>query len=46
MALPAGSPVFDTDGRLVAMVVQRHKRGCRVLPLGEVKGQLVSADAP
>lgn len=46
LALPAGSPVFDSDGRLVAMVVQRHKRGCRVLPLGEVKGQLVSADAP
>jgi hypothetical protein len=46
LALPAGSPVFDADGRLVAVVVQRLKRGCRVLPLGEVKVQLASADAP
>ncbi|MCP3141071.1 MXAN_2756 family trypsin-like serine endoprotease [Pyxidicoccus xibeiensis] len=46
LALPAGSPVFDSDGRLVAVVVQRHRRGCRVLPLTEVKVQLASADAP
>lgn len=46
LALPAGSPVFDADGRLVAVVVQRHRRGCRVLPLGAVKVQLASAEAP
>lgn len=46
LALPAGSPVFDADGRLVAVVVQRHKRGCRVLPLGAVKVQLASAGTP
>jgi hypothetical protein len=46
LALPAGSPVFDGDGRLVAVVVQRNRRGCRVLPLGEVKVQLASAEAP
>lgn len=44
LALPAGSPVFDADGRLVAVVVQRHRRGCRVLPLGAVKVQLASVD--
>ncbi|NMO16279.1 MXAN_2756 family trypsin-like serine endoprotease [Pyxidicoccus fallax] len=44
LALPAGSPVFDADGRLVAVVVQRHRRGCRVLPVGAVKVQLASAD--
>ncbi|MFP2932008.1 trypsin-like peptidase domain-containing protein [Pyxidicoccus sp. 3LG] len=46
LALPAGSPVFDADGRLVAVVVQRHRRGCRVLPLGAVKVQLASAEGP
>lgn len=46
LALPAGSPVFDGDGRLVAVVVQRTRRGCRVLPLGAVKVQLASAEAP
>ncbi|WP_164017161.1 trypsin-like peptidase domain-containing protein [Pyxidicoccus trucidator] len=46
LALPPGSPVFDADGRLVAVVVQRHKRGCRVLPLGAVKVQLAAADTP
>ncbi|QSQ27698.1 serine protease [Pyxidicoccus parkwayensis] len=44
LALPPGSPVFDGDGRLVAVVVQRHRRGCRVLPLSEVKVRLASAD--
>ena len=46
LALPAGSPVFDADGRLVAVVVQRHRRGCRVLPLGAVKVRLAAADGP
>jgi hypothetical protein len=46
LALPAGSPVFDADGRLVAVVVQRHKRGCRVLPLSAVKVELASAGRP
>jgi hypothetical protein len=46
LALPAGSPVFDADGRLVAVVVQRHKRGCRVLPVSAVKVQLASAGGP
>ncbi|MCK8496540.1 S1 family peptidase [Myxococcus fulvus] len=46
LALPPGSPVFDGDGRLVAVVVQRTRRGCRVLPMGEVKVTLASADGP
>ncbi|MFP2957631.1 serine protease [Myxococcus sp. 1LA] len=46
LALPAGSPVFDADGRLVAVVVKKHRRGCRVLPLNAVKVQLASVDMP
>ncbi|QSQ16439.1 MXAN_2756 family trypsin-like serine endoprotease [Myxococcus landrumensis] len=46
LALPPGSPVFDSDGRLVAVVVQRTRRGCRVLPMGEVKLTLAASDKP
>ncbi|WP_426751055.1 serine protease [Myxococcus sp. Y35] len=46
LALPAGSPVFDAEGRLVAVVVKQHRRGCRVLPLGAVKVQLAAMDTP
>ncbi|AEI66207.1 serine protease [Corallococcus macrosporus] len=46
LALPAGSPVFDAEGRLVAVVVKKHRRGCRVLPLNAVKVELASVDLP
>lgn len=46
LALPAGSPVFDAEGRLVAVVVKKHRRGCRVLPLSAVKMELASVDMP
>ncbi|ATB37876.1 hypothetical protein CYFUS_003301 [Cystobacter fuscus] len=42
VALPPGSPLFDTRGRLVAVSVQRKGRGCRALPLDAVKQQLVT----
>ncbi|HYI00996.1 serine protease [Hyalangium sp.] len=42
-----GTPLFDTQGRLVAVVVQRRTGGCRALPLSAVKLQLASAaEAP
>ena len=40
LALPAGSPLFDTKGRLVAVVVERQGPGCRALPLEIVRQQL------
>ena len=40
-----GTPLFDKQGRLVAVVVQRQARGCRALPLSAVKLQLASAVA-
>ncbi|KFE64806.1 trypsin-like peptidase domain-containing protein [Hyalangium minutum] len=40
-----GTPLFDTQGRLVAVVVQRRTGGCRALPLSAVKLQLASASA-
>lgn len=40
LALPPGTPLFDTNGRLVAVSVQRRGRGCRALPLDAVKRQL------
>lgn len=46
LLLPPGSPLFDTHGRLVAVVVQRQGSGCRALPLEAVKQQLVARDAP
>jgi hypothetical protein len=42
LALPPGSPLFDTQGRLVAVSVQRRGRGCRALPLDIVKQQLAT----
>lgn len=45
VALPPGSPLFDTRGRLVAVAVQRKGRGCRALPLDAVKQQLVTRTA-
>lgn len=38
-----GTPLFDVQGRLVAVVVQRRTGGCRALPLSAVKLQLASA---
>ena len=40
LALPPGTPLFDTNGRLVAVSVQRRGRGCRALPMDAVKRQL------
>jgi hypothetical protein len=40
-----GTPLFDVQGRLVAVVVQRRAGGCRALPLAAVKLQLASASA-
>jgi hypothetical protein len=42
LALPPGSPLFDTNGRLVAVSVQRKGRGCRALPLEAVRQQLAA----
>lgn len=42
LALPPGTPLFDTNGRLVAVSVQRRGRGCRALPLDAVKRQLAT----
>jgi hypothetical protein len=43
LALPPGSPLFDTNGRLVAVSVQRKGRGCRALPLESVRRQLAAS---
>jgi hypothetical protein len=43
LPLTPGTPLFDTQGRLVALVVQRRPSGCRALPLSAVKLQLASA---
>ncbi len=40
-----GTPLFDVQGRMVAVVVQRRTGGCRALPLSAVKLQLASAAA-
>jgi hypothetical protein len=40
-----GTPLFDVQGRLAAVVVQRREGGCRALPLSAVKLQLASAAA-
>ena len=42
LALPPGSPLFDTTGRMVAVSVQRKGRGCRALPLDVVRQQLAT----
>lgn len=46
LTLAPGSPLYDGDGRLVAVVVQRRGRGARALPLSAVKAELASADTP
>lgn len=42
LPLAPGSPLFDDQGRLVAVAVQRRAGGCRALPLESVKVQLAS----
>jgi len=42
LPLPPGSPLFDTNGKLVAVSVQRRGAGCRALPLEAVKKQLAN----
>ncbi|WP_167509045.1 MXAN_2756 family trypsin-like serine endoprotease [Corallococcus sicarius] len=46
LMLPPGSPLYDGDGRLVAVVVEKRGRGARALPLSAVKAELASADTP
>ncbi|MGE6759348.1 serine protease [Corallococcus interemptor] len=46
LTLAPGSPLYDGDGRLVGLVVERRGRGARALPLSAVKAELASADAP
>ena len=44
LALAPGSPLFDAQGRLVAVAVARRgQRACDVLPLGALKALLESA---
>jgi hypothetical protein len=45
-SLPNGTPLFDAQGRLVALAVQRRKSSARALPVPEVKGQLAQAAPP
>jgi hypothetical protein len=44
--LANGTPIFDAQGRLVAISVERRKSTARVLPIPEVKVQLPQAGAP
>lgn len=44
--LPNGTPLFDAQGRLVAIAVQRRKSSSRALPIPEIKGQLAQAEKP
>ncbi|HVE87960.1 MAG TPA: trypsin-like peptidase domain-containing protein [Myxococcales bacterium] len=44
--LPNGTPLFDGQGRLVAITVQRRKASSRALPVPEVKSQLSQAASP
>jgi hypothetical protein len=47
LPLPAGSPLFDARGRLVAVVVERAgKIGSRALPISAVKARLGQELAP
>lgn len=44
LPLPPGSPLFDTKGRLVALVVERVGRiGSRALPMARVQAELTAA---
>jgi hypothetical protein len=45
LPLVPGTPLFDTQARLVAIVVQRRPAGCRALPLSAVKLELASTPA-
>ncbi|MDC0715191.1 serine protease [Stigmatella sp. ncwal1] len=40
LPLAPGSPLFDSEGRLVAVVVQLRPGGCRALPLASIQRQL------
>lgn len=44
--LPNGTPLFDAQGRLVAIAVQRRKSSSRALPVPEIKGPLAQAEKP
>ena len=47
IALAPGSPVFDGQGRMIALAVQRSgKKATLVLPLSRIKAQLASALQP
>lgn len=47
LALAPGSPLYDAQGRLVAIAVERRGKGARVLPVAAVKRALTaSAEAP
>ncbi len=47
LALPPGSPLFDSKGRLVAMVVERvGKTGSLAVPLGPVRAQALAGEMP
>lgn len=41
--LRSGSPLYDAQGRLVALCVQWRKQGCVALPIPAVKNELVAA---
>jgi hypothetical protein len=45
LPLAPGSPLFDAQGRLAAVVVQPLRGGCRALPLASVQHQLASVRA-
>lgn len=43
--LRSGGPLYDAQGRLVALCVQWRKRGCLALPIPAVKSELLAATA-
>jgi hypothetical protein len=46
-AVPPGSPIFDEQGRLIALAVEaRGKRSTAILPLWAIKSQLASVLDP
>ncbi len=47
LSLPAGSPVFDAQGRLIAIAVEgRGRRGTALLPLSTIKAGLTAVLKP